>query len=153
MGQNGLLSTPAVSALIRKRGTRGAWASRAAACLAWLLLALQTSTLDSVALRLTLFTLVGGIILTASHNPGGPTEDFGIKYNIGNGGPAPGSVTDKIYDLTLSINEYAIVACDDVDVASLGEKTVASMVVEVVDPGKSRHSAASLLVLLTLLEL
>jgi len=53
----------------------------------------------------------GGIILTASHNPGGPDADFGIKFNIANGGPAPAGVTDKIYELSQSISEYFI--CPD----------------------------------------
>jgi phosphoglucomutase len=50
----------------------------------------------------------GGIVLSASHNPGGPTEDFGIKYNIGNGGPAPEKVTDAIYACSKTITEYQI---------------------------------------------
>merc|ERR1719326_538121 len=75
IGQNGLLSTPAVSAIIRERD--GGIAT-------------------------------GGIILTASHNPGGPNADFGVKYNIANGGPAPSSVTNKIFELTKTIKEYRI---------------------------------------------
>ena len=57
----------------------------------------------------------GGILLTASHNPGGPNEDFGIKFNISNGGPAPDAVTDRIYKQTTTISEYLTVpelACD-----------------------------------------
>lgn len=76
IGQNGLLSTPAVSAVIRER--EGG------------------------------FIPFGGFILSASHNPGGPTEDFGIKYNGANGGPAPESVTEMIYEHTKSVTSYAI---------------------------------------------
>ncbi|GJW37475.1 phosphoglucomutase, cytoplasmic, partial [Tanacetum coccineum] len=76
VGQNGLLSTPAVSAVVRERvGADGCKAN-------------------------------GAFILTASHNPGGPTEDFGIKYNMGNGGPAPEGITDQIYENTKTIKEY-----------------------------------------------
>lgn len=91
VGQNGLLSTPAVSAVIRERvGKDGTKAS-------------------------------GAFILTASHNPGGPNEDFGIKYNMENGGPAPEAITDKIYENTKSIKEY-IIAEDlpDVDISAIG---------------------------------
>ncbi|KNC49567.1 phosphoglucomutase/phosphomannomutase alpha/beta/alpha domain I [Thecamonas trahens ATCC 50062] len=77
VGQNGILSTPAVSALVRDFGA------------------------------------AGGIILTASHNPGGPDGDLGIKYNIGNGGPAPDAVTAAIYDATKSISR--ILTADDID--------------------------------------
>ncbi len=70
VGQGGLLSTPAVSALIRSIGA------------------------------------YGGIILSASHNPGGPDGDFGIKYNVSNGGPAPEKITEAIYTQTKSITEY-----------------------------------------------
>src|SRR5262245_62140898 len=70
VGRGGLLSTPAASAVIRRRGA------------------------------------TGGLILSASHNPGGIEEDFGIKYNIRNGGPAPEAVTERIYQQTLAINEY-----------------------------------------------
>uniref|UniRef100_A0A8B9ZKK0 Phosphoglucomutase 1 n=1 Tax=Anas platyrhynchos TaxID=8839 RepID=A0A8B9ZKK0_ANAPL len=75
IGQNGILSTPAVSCIIRK------------------------------------IKAIGGIILTASHNPGGPNGDFGIKFNTANGGPAPEGVTDKIFQISKKIEEYAI--CPD----------------------------------------
>lgn len=75
IGDNGLLSTPAVSAIIRERGPQ--WQKP-----------------------------FGAFILTASHNPGGPEEDFGIKYNCGNGGPAPAGLTDAIYNNTTKITSY-----------------------------------------------
>jgi len=87
VGQNGIMSTPAVSCVIRKRKTNG------------------------------------GIILTASHNPGGPDGDFGIKYNTSNGGPAPESVTNHIYELSKSLTQYRIVNDLKVDVSSLGIQT------------------------------
>jgi phosphoglucomutase len=71
VGQGGILSTPAVSCVIRKHGA------------------------------------LGGIVLSASHNPGGPDGDFGIKYNIANGGPAPESVTEAIYHRTETISSTA----------------------------------------------
>ncbi|KAK1380628.1 Phosphoglucomutase (alpha-D-glucose-1,6-bisphosphate-dependent) [Heracleum sosnowskyi] len=91
VGQNGLLSTPAVSAVIRERvGADGSKAS-------------------------------GAFILTASHNPGGPNEDFGIKYNMENGGPAPEGITDKIYENTKTIKEYLIAeGLPDVDISVVG---------------------------------
>ncbi|KAJ2514297.1 hypothetical protein H4217_005831 [Coemansia sp. RSA 1939] len=99
IGQNGILSTPAASAVIRKRKADG------------------------------------GIILTASHNPGGPDNDFGIKYNMRNGGPAPESVTDAIYRATLSIAEYKTTAgFSSVDLAAVGEQRFDGFVVEIVDP-------------------
>ena len=76
----------------------------------------------------------GGIILTASHNPGGPTEDFGIKYNCGNGGPAPESLTDKMFALSKTITEYHIAReTPTVDVTKVGDYHFGGMVVEVVD--------------------
>ncbi|GMH15161.1 hypothetical protein Nepgr_017002 [Nepenthes gracilis] len=91
VGQNGLLSTPAVSAVIRERvGSDGSKAS-------------------------------GAFILTASHNPGGPNEDFGIKYNMENGGPAPEGVTNSIYVNTTTIKEYLIAEdLHDVDISTIG---------------------------------
>lgn len=91
VGQNGLLSTPAVSAVIRERvGPDGSKAT-------------------------------GAFILTASHNPGGPNEDFGIKYNMENGGPAPEGITDKIYENTRLIKEYLIAEdLPQVDLSSIG---------------------------------
>ncbi len=76
----------------------------------------------------------GGIILSASHNPGGPTEDFGIKYNIGNGGPAPETVTDTIYQRSKQIKEYKILEAPDLDLDRLGEAQLGAMRVRVIDP-------------------
>ncbi|ANB13893.1 phosphoglucomutase PGM2 [Sugiyamaella lignohabitans] len=100
IGQNGLLSTPAASHVIRKRKA------------------------------------TGGIILTASHNPGGPTNDFGIKYNLANGGPAPESVTDKIYEVTKTISEYKTLKGADfpqVNLSKIGAATYGPLEVEIID--------------------
>ncbi|KAK2493571.1 LOW QUALITY PROTEIN: hypothetical protein MC885_005564 [Smutsia gigantea] len=86
IGQNGILSTPAVSCIIRK------------------------------------IKAIGGIILTASHNPGGPNGDFGIKFNISNGGPAPEAITDKIFQISKTIEEYAICPDLKVDLGALGKQ-------------------------------
>ena len=75
----------------------------------------------------------GGIILSASHNPGGPDEDFGIKFNTANGGPAPEKVTDAIYRRTLEISSYRILPADDVDLDQTGTHAVGGMTVEVID--------------------
>ncbi len=98
VGQNGILSTPAASNLIRQRGTDG------------------------------------GLILSASHNPGGPDEDFGLKYNTPNGGPAPESVTDRIFERTKDIAEYRILESQDVDLSTLGETGLGPLAIEIVDP-------------------
>lgn len=76
----------------------------------------------------------GGIILSASHNPGGPNGDFGIKYNAANGGPAPERLTDAIFEKTKTITSYKIADAHDVDLARLGESRVGNMTVEVIDP-------------------
>ncbi|AUX77911.1 alpha-D-glucose phosphate-specific phosphoglucomutase [Sinorhizobium fredii] len=75
----------------------------------------------------------GGIVLSASHNPGGPTEDFGIKYNVGNGGPAPEKVTDAIFARTKVIDSYRI-ADGDVNLDVEGSQQVEDMTVTVIDP-------------------
>ncbi|XP_019160268.1 PREDICTED: phosphoglucomutase, cytoplasmic [Ipomoea nil] len=91
VGLNGLMSTPAVSGVIRDR------------------VAADGSKAN------------GAFILTASHNPGGPTEDFGIKYNMENGGPAPEGITNKIYEITTTIKEYLIAEdLPDVDISAVG---------------------------------
>ena len=76
----------------------------------------------------------GGIVLSASHNPGGPTEDFGIKYNIGNGGPAPEKITDAIFARTKSIDSYQIADVPDVNLDLEGTHEIAGMTVTVIDP-------------------
>ncbi|ATX82205.1 phosphoglucomutase [Mariprofundus ferrinatatus] len=98
VGQNGILSTPAASNVIRK------------------------------------YRAYGGLILSASHNPAGPDEDFGIKYNIGNGGPAPEGVTEAIFEQTRKIEWYQTVECDDLDLSLAGNFELAGMQVEVIDP-------------------
>ena len=76
----------------------------------------------------------GGVVLSASHNPGGPDGDFGIKYNIGNGGPAPEKITDRILARTKDISEYRLVEAPDVNLDTLGETKLGGMTVEIVDP-------------------
>lgn len=76
----------------------------------------------------------GGIIMSASHNPGGPHEDFGVKFNMPNGGPAPEGVTEAMFQKTTTITEYKILEAQDVDLASVGRKALGGMVVDVVDP-------------------
>ncbi|MDO7835166.1 alpha-D-glucose phosphate-specific phosphoglucomutase [Sphingobium sp. HBC34] len=76
----------------------------------------------------------GGLILSASHNPGGPDEDFGIKYNVGNGGPAPEKVTDAIAAHALVIDRYKILDARDVDIDAIGTSRLGDMAIEVVDP-------------------
>jgi phosphoglucomutase len=76
----------------------------------------------------------GGLILSASHNPGGPHEDFGIKYNCGNGGPAPEKMTDAIFARSKVIDQYHIADASDLDLDRLGTFDVAGMTVEVIDP-------------------
>ena len=76
----------------------------------------------------------GGVVLSASHNPGGPDGDFGIKYNIGNGGPAPEKITDRILARTRDISEYRFVDAPDVNLDALGETKLGGMTVEIVDP-------------------
>ena len=76
----------------------------------------------------------GGIIMSASHNPGGPDEDFGVKFNMPNGGPAPEAVTEAMYQHTLSITEYHILQAHDVDLAMVGRSDLGDMIVDVVDP-------------------
>jgi phosphoglucomutase len=97
VGQGGVLSTPAVSALIRS------------------------------------LKAFGGIVLSASHNPGGPNGDFGIKYNVANGGPAPEKVTEAIFDKTRTIVSFRIVEAPDVDIDRLGTMQLGGMKVEIVD--------------------
>lgn len=75
----------------------------------------------------------GGIILSASHNPGGPEGDFGVKYNISNGGPAPEKVTSAIFARSQSINQYKILEAGDVNLDRPGSFTLGTMTVDVID--------------------
>ena len=79
------------------------------------------------------YNAFGGIILSASHNPAGPDDDFGIKYNTGNGGPAPEKITDAIYNITKSITEYKVLEASDLDLDRVGETKIGSTTVEVID--------------------
>jgi phosphoglucomutase len=80
----------------------------------------------------------GGLVLSASHNPGGPDGDFGIKYNVGNGGPAPETITDAIYARTQTIDRYLITDVAEIDLDRIGSVSIegarGQMVVEIVDP-------------------
>ncbi|CAL1405084.1 unnamed protein product [Linum trigynum] len=98
VGKDGILSTPAVSAVIRKRKANG------------------------------------GFIMSASHNPGGPDYDWGIKFNYSSGQPAPESITDKIYGNTLSISDIKTAEIPDTDLSHVGVTKYGSFSVEVVDP-------------------
>jgi phosphoglucomutase len=98
VGQGGILSTPALSCVIRKHGA------------------------------------FGGIVLSASHNPGGPDGDFGIKYNIANGGPAPEKITEAIYAQTQVLTQYVTSDAADLDLDRQGSTQLEQMHVEVIDP-------------------
>ncbi len=98
LGQGGILSTPAVSAVIRRHQT------------------------------------FGGIILSASHNPGGSEGDFGIKYNTGNGGPANEALTEAVFARTRQVTELRISDAPDVDLDRLGLQQLEQMQLEVIDP-------------------
>lgn len=97
VGRGGVLSTPAVSALIRS------------------------------------LKAFGGVVLSASHNPGGPDGDFGVKYNVANGGPAPEKVTEAIYARTKEISSFRIIEAADVDIDAPGATQLGGMRVEIVD--------------------
>ena len=98
IGKGGLLSTPAMSSVIRK------------------------------------YRLDGGIVLSASHNPGGPDADFGIKFNGANGGPAPEELTAAIYRQTLAIDHYLTLGDVEIDLDNLGKRELGGMEIEVIDP-------------------
>ncbi len=80
------------------------------------------------------YNAFGGIILSASHNPGGPDGDFGIKYNIGNGGPAPEKYTEAMFRRSKEIDSYKILDADNIDLDTQGHYTLGEMLVEVIDP-------------------
>lgn len=82
------------------------------------------------------YQAVGGIILSASHNPGGPDGDFGIKFDTENGAPAPQSVTDKITARARTIDHYWIMDIPDIDLSEVGEQTFGNTIIEVIDPVK-----------------
>lgn len=98
VGQNGILSTPAASHLIRLHKAKG------------------------------------GFVLSASHNPGGPDGDYGLKYNVANGGPAPDRMIEEIYANTQALTTYSIATIDDIDLSVIGEKTYGNTVVSIIDP-------------------
>jgi phosphoglucomutase len=77
---------------------------------------------------------IGGLVLSASHNPGGPDGDFGIKFNMAHGGPAPESFTEAVFKRASAITEYKIVDAPDIDLSRIGPTKVGEMTVEVIDP-------------------
>jgi phosphoglucomutase len=77
---------------------------------------------------------IGGLVLSASHNPGGPDGDFGIKFNMSHGGPAPESFTEAVFRKASTITEYRIADAPDVDLSRIGRSKVADMTVDVIDP-------------------
>jgi phosphoglucomutase len=77
---------------------------------------------------------IGGLVLSASHNPGGPDGDFGIKFNMSHGGPAPESFTDAVFKQASTITEYKVVDTPDIDLSRIGPVNVGEMAVEVIDP-------------------
>ena len=79
------------------------------------------------------YAAMGGLVLSASHNPGGPDADFGIKYNISNGGPAPEMFTDAFYERSLDIDQYKIIEHADINLDQVGSSSLADMTVEVID--------------------
>ncbi|MDZ4093620.1 MAG: alpha-D-glucose phosphate-specific phosphoglucomutase [Paracoccaceae bacterium] len=76
----------------------------------------------------------GGLIMSASHNPGGPEADFGVKFNMSNGGPAPEAVTEAMYAATQTIRQYQILDSADIDLDRIGRSLLGAMVVDIVDP-------------------
>ncbi len=80
------------------------------------------------------YRLNGGIILSASHNPGGPEGDFGVKFNGKNGGPAPAAITEAIYQHSLEISAYQITNSADIDLDSIGTGTLGELKWEIIDP-------------------
>ncbi len=78
----------------------------------------------------------GGLVLSASHNPGGPKGDFGIKFNVSNGGPAPESVTEAIFSRSQVIESYKTLSTDDIDLNTLGTQSLSGMAIEIIDPVK-----------------
>ncbi len=80
------------------------------------------------------YSAFGGLILSASHNPGGPDEDFGIKYNVSNGGPAPEKYTDDFYRRSQEIQQYQIAELDDVDLDTIGTQEIDGLKITIIDP-------------------
>jgi phosphoglucomutase len=78
----------------------------------------------------------GGLVLSASHNPGGPKGDFGIKFNVSNGGPAPESVTEAIFARSQIIESYKTLSTNDIDLNTLGTQSLGNMSIEIIDPVK-----------------
>lgn len=76
----------------------------------------------------------GGFILSASHNPGGPDADFGVKFNTDNGGPAPTQLTEAMFKITENIREYRIAAVADIDLDHMGVRQLGDMQIEIIDP-------------------